>query len=84
LKYFDGSTGWPIDSINHALHANTGDNRKLYQIFSSEIDFRRDDVLSRLSQSNIKLEDVATVSGVRKKYKNQSEQQVTPFSPTNL
>jgi hypothetical protein len=46
------------------------DNTQLYQIFSSEIDFRRDDVLSRLSQSGIMLNELINAYGAYKKYKS--------------
>jgi hypothetical protein len=48
------------------------DNRRLYQIFSSEIDYRRDDVFSRLSQSGIQLDELSVAQGSCKKYKNQN------------
>lgn len=36
---------------NHHFIAHSFDNKNLFQIFSAEIDFRRDDVLSKLKQS---------------------------------
>ena len=62
-----------MPDVNEKLHAKT-DNNKLYQVFSSEIDVRRDDVLSRLQQSGIKLEELSIVSSTYKKYKNWVEQ----------
>ncbi len=45
-------------------------NRKLYQVFSSEIDFRRNDVLSRINVSDTKIKEVFYPNSVLAKYKN--------------
>ena len=63
--------GYPDTRIEYLLRGYT-DTKRLYQIFSSEIDFRRDDVLSRISQSGTKLNPLSVIKGVHKKYKNQS------------
>lgn len=46
------------------------DTKQLYQIFSSEIDFRRDDVLSKLSFSDLKIEEQLYVPSVFSRYVN--------------
>lgn len=51
-------------------------NRKLYQIFSSEIDFRRDDVLSKINTSDSFIKEVAYVSSVFAKYNDSSNKVV--------
>ena len=74
IYLFDSDTGRPRtepSDVDALLRAKTDDvNNKLFQIFSSEIDFRRNDVLARLSSSGIKLEEECIVSGLYKKYKN--------------
>ena len=45
-------------------------NKTLYQIFSSEIDFRRNDVLSKLSFSDLNIVEQAYVSAVFGRYMN--------------
>lgn len=52
-----------------ALRAKTR-NHKLYQIFSSEIDVRRNDVLSRINMSDTNIEEVAYMTSVFAKYSN--------------
>lgn len=44
------------------------DSNKLFQVFSSEIDFRRNDVLSKLSFSDLKLETKQYMSATCKKF----------------
>lgn len=46
----------------------TTKNTKLYQIFSSEIDYRRDDVLSRLNVSDTKIEELAYIPAKFSRY----------------
>lgn len=57
-------------SFRDYLYASTNDSKRLFQIFSSEIDFRRDDVLSRLSSSELQIEEQLYVSSKYKKYLN--------------
>ena len=45
-------------------------NNQLYQIFSSEIDFRRDDVLSRINTSDTKIQEVKYIPSVFSVYQN--------------
>lgn len=52
-----------------ALRAKTR-NHKLYQIFSSEIDVRRNDVLSRINMSDTNIEEVAYMTSIFAKYSN--------------
>lgn len=68
LRLFDGGNGQPLSGTD-MLNAKT-DSRQLYQIFSSEIDFRRDDVLSKLTTSGTTLEEQVIVSGSEKWYDN--------------
>lgn len=49
--------------VRNALNTSTR-NGRLYQIFSQEIDFRRDDVLSRVNTSDTKIQSVAYVPAV--------------------
>lgn len=49
-------------------------NRQLYQIFSSEIDFRRDDVLSRVNTSDTKIKELLYIPAVFSTYKNNQRQ----------
>lgn len=69
-------TGEPIYGIpeeaQKALNASTK-NKKLYQIFSQEIDLRRDDVLSRINTSDTEIEEVAYVPSTFSIYKNNSK-----------
>lgn len=51
------------------LAAQTG-NHRLYQIFSSEIDFRRNDVLSRVNASDSTIQEVLYIPSIFSKYKN--------------
>lgn len=44
------------DILNYSNCANSLNNHNLFQIFSSEIDLRRDDVLSKLGADNISLQ----------------------------
>ena len=46
------------------------DNTKLYQIFSSEIDFRRNDVLSKLNVSDLTVQEKLFVPATFSKYTN--------------
>ena len=55
-------------------------NKRLFQIFSSEIDFRRDDVLNRLNTSDAKLEDCFFV---KPKYKRYGELTIPSFHLKN-
>lgn len=48
-------------------------NTQLYQIFSQEIDFRRDDVLSRLNTSDTKLSEVLYVPAIFARYTNNTK-----------
>jgi len=48
-------------------------NTQLYQIFSQEIDFRRDDVLSRLNTSDTKLSEVLYVPAIFARYTNSTK-----------
>lgn len=48
-------------------------NHKLYQIFSSEIDFRRNDVLSKVNTSDTSIEEMLYVSSVFAKYTNSTK-----------
>ena len=48
-------------------------NHKLYQIFSSEIDFRRNDVLSRVNTSDTNIEEMLYVSSVFARYTNSTK-----------
>lgn len=59
-------------AAQYALHARTKE-RKLYQIFSQEIDFRRDDVLSRLNVSDADISEKLYVSSTLAKYSNNSK-----------
>lgn len=43
-------------------------NKQLFQIFSSEIDFRRDDVLDRLNVSDVEIENLLSVQPSYKRY----------------
>jgi len=45
-------------------------NHKLYQIFSSEIDFRRNDVLSRINTSDTNIVEVYYPHAIFSKYEN--------------
>ena len=45
-------------------------NRQLYQIFSQEIDFRRDDVLSRINTSDTKIKEVRYIPSIFSVYEN--------------
>lgn len=56
----------------NALNASTK-NRKLYQIFSQEIDLRRDDVLSRINTSDTKIKEVAYIPAIFSMCKNSSK-----------
>lgn len=57
------------DDGKKALDARTK-NRQLYQIFSQEIDFRRDDVLSRINTSDTKIKELLYVPAFFSVYKN--------------
>lgn len=56
-------------------------NSKLFQAFSSEIDFRRDDVLSKLSYSDLKIHPVLSIDGIYGCYKNSTYDSRNIFSP---
>lgn len=56
-------------SIKEPTFAKTK-NKRLFQIFSSEIDFRRDDVLSRLSSSDLNIIPLFWVDSYYKGYTN--------------
>lgn len=62
----------PLEVAEKAPTYAKTDNYKLFQIFSSEIDFRRDDVYSRLSYSDLNVVPLLTVSSVYKGYVNHS------------
>lgn len=64
--YYKGLAG--VDALNAYTR-----NSKLFQIFSSEIDYRRDDVLQRLSKSDINLEEVIYIPSVFAKYTNSTK-----------
>lgn len=77
-NYYNTSTGQFIDNFyrvggqyvnthNEQLYATTK-NTKLYQIFSSEIDFHRDDILSELNVSTAKIKEVSYLYGDFIKY----------------
>ena len=57
------------DDGKKALDTRTK-NRQLYQIFSSEIDFRRDDVLSRINSSDTKIKGLLYIPAVFSTYEN--------------
>ena len=58
--------------VQDALNTSTR-NGYLYQIFSQEIDFRRDDVLSRVNTSDTKIQSVAYVPAVFSVCENSSK-----------
>lgn len=55
-SYYNGVSFDRYGDAAEPLNAQTK-NRKLFQIFSSEIDFRRDDVLSKLNTSDTTIEE---------------------------
>ena len=55
--------------VRNALNTSTR-NGKLYQIFSSEIDLRRDDVLSRINTSDTKIQSLLYVPAIFSIYEN--------------
>ena len=66
-------TGQSSDiSFSPDLAAKTR-NHKLYQAFSSEIDYRRNDVLSRINTSDAKISEVLYVPAVFSKYSNNTK-----------
>ena len=65
--YYNVSTGQFNDKLIGQLYATTK-NTKLYQIFSSEIDFHRNDILSELNVSTTKIKEVLYMYGDFIKY----------------
>lgn len=65
--YYNVSTGQFKDDLIGQLYATTK-NTKLYQIFSSEIDFHRNDILSELNVSTAKIKEVLYMYGDFIKY----------------
>ena len=60
-------------SAQQALHTKTN-SLKLYQIFSSEIDFRRDDVLSKLNVSDAVIQEKLYIASNFAKYSNNTKE----------
>ena len=65
---------WISPSAQQALHTKTN-NLQLYQIFSSEIDFRRDDVLSRLNVSDAIIQEKLYIASNFAKYSNNTKEE---------
>jgi hypothetical protein len=62
-----------------SLYAKS-DDYKLFQIFSSEIDFRRNDVLSRLNTSDLQISEKLYIPAVFSKYSSGTK--VTVYNGT--
>jgi hypothetical protein len=73
MNYSNKNTG-PATDISYSpdLAAKTR-NKKLYQVFSSEIDYRRNDVLSRINTSDAEIDEVLYIPAVFSKYSNNTK-----------
>lgn len=66
---------WIPVTAQYALHAKTK-GQQLYQIFSQEIDFRRDDVLSRLNVSDADIVEKLYIPSNFAKYSNNTKDEL--------